>query len=312
MAFGRKKDPIVELERERNELVARRDVLEQKFDRAHAALAAATNERRTSLLDADLDDATAATRRDAVVRDARDRVEAIGDALQEIERKIADATTRLAELRTAAEQSENAREIRAAASPLADARNEAAAGLLKTLDTARALTAKVPVNVDFIPQLNSIAETFLAATGELLETAERHAAGVMNGSVPGARPPPPPLPEPPAPPIARVTIYALSPLRWKEREQTMTAPRYAWANPPRPVAALAVERGLAGLPDSEHVRRVIESFGVASGPGDPDQAIDLDRLDEPPAEQHAPSTTPEFIETIGATRTITIDAGRAQ
>ena len=27
MAFGRKKDPIVELERERNELVARRDVL---------------------------------------------------------------------------------------------------------------------------------------------------------------------------------------------------------------------------------------------------------------------------------------------
>ena len=111
MAFGRKKDPIVELERERNELVARRDVLEQKFDRAHAALAAATNEQRTSLLDADLDDATAATRRDAVVRDARDRVEATGDALQEIERKIADATTRLAELRTAAEQSENAREI---------------------------------------------------------------------------------------------------------------------------------------------------------------------------------------------------------
>ena len=89
----RKSSPISEAETALSDLTSRRDVVEQKFDRAHAALAAATNERRQALLDSDLDDATAAARRDGVVRDARDRVEAIGDALQEIERKIADATS---------------------------------------------------------------------------------------------------------------------------------------------------------------------------------------------------------------------------
>jgi predicted nucleic acid-binding Zn-ribbon protein len=102
-------------------------VVEQKFDRAHAALAAATNERRQALLDSDLDDATAAARRDGVVRDARDRVEAIGDALQEIERKIADATTKLAELRDRAERAELARAIEADVSVLAEARDAFAA-----------------------------------------------------------------------------------------------------------------------------------------------------------------------------------------
>jgi hypothetical protein len=62
-----------------------------------------------------------------VVRDARDRVEAIGDALQEIERKIADATTKLAELRDRAERAELARAIEADVSVLAEARDAFAA-----------------------------------------------------------------------------------------------------------------------------------------------------------------------------------------
>jgi predicted nucleic acid-binding Zn-ribbon protein len=123
----RKSSPISEAETALSDLTSRRDVVEQKFDRAHAALAAATNERRQALLDSDLDDATAAARRDDVVRDARDRVEAIGDALQEIERKIADATTKLAELRDRAERAELARAIEADVSVLAEARDAFAA-----------------------------------------------------------------------------------------------------------------------------------------------------------------------------------------
>jgi predicted nucleic acid-binding Zn-ribbon protein len=129
MALLRRKseNPVAALERDLSDLLARRDVVEQKFDQAHAALAAATNERRQALLDSDLDDATAAARRDGVVRDARDRVEAIGDALQEIERKIADATTKLAELRDRAERAELARAIEADVSVLAEARDAFAA-----------------------------------------------------------------------------------------------------------------------------------------------------------------------------------------
>jgi predicted nucleic acid-binding Zn-ribbon protein len=117
----RKSSPISEAETALSDLTSRRDVVEQKFDRAHAALAAATNERRQALLDSDLDDATAAARRDDVVRDARD------DALQEIERKIADATTKLAELRDRAERAELARAIEADVSVLAEARDAFAA-----------------------------------------------------------------------------------------------------------------------------------------------------------------------------------------
>jgi hypothetical protein len=97
MALLRRKseNPVAALERDLSDLLARRDVVEQKFDQAHAALAAATNERRQALLDSDLDDATAAARRDGVVRDARDAIEAIGDALSEIGTKIVNAQSRL-------------------------------------------------------------------------------------------------------------------------------------------------------------------------------------------------------------------------
>jgi hypothetical protein len=308
MAFGRKKDPIVELERERNDLVARRDVLEQKFDRAHAALAAATNERRTSLLDADLSDEEACRRRDQLCRDAKDRVEALGDATSQIGSKIADMEAKVVELRAEAEKSEHTREIRAAIAPLADARNEAAAGLRKTLDTARALAAKVPVNPDFIPQLNSIAETFLAATGELFETAERHAAGVMNGASLPVRPSPPPPSEPPVPEIDRLRIYTLANLKWCERGQVMTAPRYAWATPPRAVSETAIARNLADLPGRERTERLIAGFGVHNGPVPGDMCIDLDC--DPPAEEQPRALPPSFEERIGPVRPMQISVNR--
>jgi phage shock protein A len=109
----RKSDnPVDTIERERNDLVARREVLEQNFDRAHAVLAEATNERRTSLLDADLSDEEACRRRDQLCRDARDRVEALGDAISQIGSKISDAEAKLAGLRAEAEQQEHARAVR--------------------------------------------------------------------------------------------------------------------------------------------------------------------------------------------------------
>src|ERR1700737_5002815 len=92
---GKTKDPIDVIERELSDLVARRDVVEQKFDQAHAALAAAIDVRRTSLLDADLSDEEACRRRDQLCRDTRDQVEAFADALQQLELKINAAEERL-------------------------------------------------------------------------------------------------------------------------------------------------------------------------------------------------------------------------
>jgi hypothetical protein len=67
-----------------SDLVARRVALEAKLAEANVALREALDQRRQSLLDSDLSDETAAARRDQVCRDARDRVEALADALQQI------------------------------------------------------------------------------------------------------------------------------------------------------------------------------------------------------------------------------------
>jgi predicted nucleic acid-binding Zn-ribbon protein len=115
MALLRRKseNPVAALERDLSDLLARRDVVEQKFDQAHAALAAATNEQRQALLDSDLDDATAAARRDGVVRDARDAIEAIGDALSEIGTKIVNAQSRLVAARDCVEREQVVRQATA-------------------------------------------------------------------------------------------------------------------------------------------------------------------------------------------------------
>ena len=65
----RRNDPVNETERELSDLVARRGALEQKAAQAKTALAAALDQRRQTLLDSDLSDEAAASRRDAEVRD---------------------------------------------------------------------------------------------------------------------------------------------------------------------------------------------------------------------------------------------------
>jgi hypothetical protein len=322
MALLRRKseNPIAALERELSDLTSRRDALDARLATAAGELAQAFDQRRQSLLDSDLSDEIASARRDATCRAAQDRHGSLVDALAAIGAKVADVETVLIAARDHAAREVVARAVTADADALAAAAATFSEAGAKLISAAQAVVARVPtINPQFASELASVVQTIpAAAISELLDAARSHSAQVAAGSAPPRRPVPPPAPEPPAERVERATIFALSPLRWVEGAQTVLAPQYGWASPPKHLAELAVERGLAGPRDSEHVRRVIESFGVASGPGpgEPERAIDLDSLadDRPATEQPAegqPRTPPMFEERIGQPRQILVDGPRA-
>ena len=311
--------PLAALEREVSDLVARRVALEGKLAETNGALREALDQRRQSLLDSDLDDATAAARRDLLVRDGRDRVEALGDALAQLGTKIADAEQRLGELRDRAEREQIAAAVRAATAELETARaefNEVAVKLVGMMQAVAACTANV--QPDLLPQISAfiISEVPTAVDG-LIGHARAYAAQTESGHAPIHRPAAPPPAELPEPAIERMRVYTLVALRWKEREQVRTAARYTYAEPPRALAERAIGRNLADLPDSDRAKNLIQSFGLIHSPAHPDDCADLESLDQPaPAESSSPTFSrpqlPEGMqERIGPARTGVISVNRA-
>ena len=196
MALLRRKseNPVAALERDLSDLLARRDVVEQKFDQAHAALAAATNERRQALLDSDLDDATAAARRDGVVRDARDAIEAIGDALSEIGTKIVNAQSRLVAARDCVERGQVVRQATAeveALTSVLESFREVSARLTAAIEP---LATRISSAADFLPRTQLLLSDIATVSAAL---GRSFAARTEAGSEPLHRPAPPaPMPEP--------------------------------------------------------------------------------------------------------------------
>jgi predicted nucleic acid-binding Zn-ribbon protein len=207
-------NPVAALERDLSDLLARRDVVEQKFDQAHAALAAATNERRQALLDSDLDDATAAARRDGVVRDARDAIEAIGDALSEIGTKIVNAQSRLVAARDCVEREQVVRQATAeveALTSVPESFREVSARLTAAIAP---LATRISSAADFLSRTQLLLSDIATVSAALAEEGRSFAARTEAGSEPLHRPAPPaPMPEP-APvllEIERERVYCLAP-----------------------------------------------------------------------------------------------------
>ncbi|HEY4861530.1 MAG TPA: hypothetical protein VII14_16530 [Xanthobacteraceae bacterium] len=120
------------------------------------------------MLDADLSDEEACCRRDQLCRDTRDRVEALGDAISEIERKIADVESRLLAARDAAERAELARPVTANADALVAASAGFADASGNVLPLIDALVAKLPgVAADFVPRFRMLMGELPAAVNQV-------------------------------------------------------------------------------------------------------------------------------------------------
>jgi chromosome segregation ATPase len=168
--FKRKSSDVATLERELSDLTSRREVLEQKFDWAHAALAAARDQRRTVLLETDMTDELAVKHRDENVRTAADQVEALADALAAIGIKIGDATTKLAELHDRAEREQVARQ--------ATAEVEA---LTSVLEGFREISARLTAAIEPLATRISSAADFLPRTQLLLSDIATVSAAPRRG-----------------------------------------------------------------------------------------------------------------------------------
>jgi predicted nucleic acid-binding Zn-ribbon protein len=257
MALLRRKSetPVATLERDLSNLTTRREALSQKLATARTALAIASNERRMAMLDADLDDETAATRRDSFVRDARDQVEALADAVVEINSRISDAETKLASARDHAERAELAAGVRADADVLHDSALELAAVGIKVEAALNAIASRVPLAPDFVPRVCAYLHDLPEAVDQAVGTAAEY-ANQISGGAPIHRAAPAPAPAPVVEPIERMQIYTLQNLSWREGAQTFTRPRYAWATPPRHLAIAACERNLADVPGSVRTEKL--------------------------------------------------------
>jgi chromosome segregation ATPase len=141
--LGKRKpdNPVLVLEHELNALMARRTEFEQKLA---AAVEAATNARRQSLLDADSSDEDASRRRDSAVHSARDQVEALADALREIGARIAAAEQRLASAREESERRELAALVRQEADALDRVRGEFSEVASRLVTAMQATCARTP------------------------------------------------------------------------------------------------------------------------------------------------------------------------
>ena len=309
MALLRRKpeDPIAALERELSDLTSRRNVLDRRLATAASDLAQAFDQRRQALLDSDLSDEAASARRDAACHAAQDRHNSTVDALGLINGKISDVQTQLIAARDHAERSESASAIRAASTHVTDARDEASASLRHALDAAKALASTMPVNPDLVPQLNALAETFLAAVAGLVDSARSFAAQTESGHAPMHRPSPPAPETIPLPPIERQRVFTLNAIRWAENGQVRTCGKYNWIDLPKDRVAGAIERGFVDLADAERTRRMIETFGALySAPPHPSDCIDIDHVEPPLSEQ---TLSQGFIETVGVPRIGTIGVG---
>lgn len=292
--LGRRKpsdNPTLALERELGELTSRRAVLETKLVEAAAAMVAATDARRQALLDADLSDEAAASRRDQDVRTTQDRHASLADALQALAAKISAAEARLGEERDRSER----REIAALAQQEADAldrvREEFGEVAARLVTTMQATCARVPnVAPDLLPRVSAIIVSDLPiALAELVAGVRSYALRIESGHAPLIRPLPPPPELPPAPPLERRRAYCLVPLRWREGEQVVAAGRYSFADMPKAIAERAVAGNFADWPDAERTRKTMEGFGVVNAAPPPaDLCVDLDALDRPMPAQALP------------------------
>jgi hypothetical protein len=315
MAFlKRKASGEKALEAELIDLINRRELLQQKLATARTALAAASNERRMSLLDASLDDETAANRRDTAVRDAKDAIESLSDALAALGEKISDREVKLADLRDRAEREAVARQATAEVEALVSVVEKFREVSTRLTAAIEPLATRISSAADFLPRTQLLLSDIATVSAQLADEGRSYAAQVESGHKPLHHAPIMHAPEPAAP-VERLQVYVRTPIKWREGAQTMMAARYTFADPPKSVAELALARGLASLPDAEITRLTIDGFGVRHEVTSPEMCLDLDALLAPPAtelpaEGQPHMLPPGFVETVGQPRTITIDANR--
>jgi hypothetical protein len=305
MALFKPKNPATGIERELENLRYRKSQLHSLLVAAETRLGEVLDERRRSLLEADLDKVGGERERvRALIDRHRDERDSAIDAIATIDQKLADCETRLAQERDKGarkrEADKRSEEVDKARMELSEYRSANA----RMIDALRPLAGIVPAALAALENLQRLGHELAIGVELALAESESYVTMMRDGGAPirTELAPPPAPPQPPK--VERLTVVCLAPSKWREASgEIRSAGRLCEADPPRAIADRALQLHNAILPNSAEHLRLRETEPV-------DHAPQLERdcfwLDQPkpqskPAEPHA--TTPVVHSGLPGART---------
>jgi hypothetical protein len=273
--FFKTKKPIETRRQQRDALAARLSSAEADVATAREACTPAAVEGAT---DAEL------AKVEFAKRQAEDRVQSLTSALQAFDAEI--------EAQAAAEQRAADQKVReATARELCGRADRIEKNLAPFLAAVRICQADVelarPVTgeIGLFDLYKRLINEMPAAHALIASEMRGRAAETIAGHAPATLP----VPEvviPPAAPIPRQSIFALQNLKWRNPvrpQEFELAERFSIVNVPAPLAAKALENGIAIPPDDERVAKL--KYNRKGGPPIPEKCVDLNtgELPKPPS-----------------------------
>jgi hypothetical protein len=298
MGLLSRKPALSEIECQRENLLHRKAALEAQRVAAERRLDEAVANRRTQLLESDLDNGQSAKN---IVGRLRDEKDAITDALAAIDLKLTDVEQRLRQDadRSAREKaSERCQEQIAAARLVADrfaTALEEATTVMQGL-TNLSLTANTTAS-----SLKIFGDQLRLGIAQGIAESENYRVRMLAGNVPvvGEAKPVVTVPVPPAPVVARRLIYLHENAKWIENGVTRTAGKWSQANPPEEFAAKAISLGVADDFHAARAEKLREIHGMPFSFPHPSQCVCLE-TGQWPAPDNGEETAAAAIEYVGA------------
>jgi hypothetical protein len=277
MGLFRAKNGVADAEKEIDGLKTRRKALLAQHQTATAALARAKEDRRTRLLESDLDAAGADREKvKGLVLRLADELDAVADALATVDGKLADAEGKLlaerergkrdAERQRRQEQLDAARAARNEFKEVAARMVEA----LAPLTSVGVMSAAAHTNLAYLA--GELDKGLTAAFDEVAQYISMVSAGTVEIKIE----PPVPHAPPSAPAIERMPIFLRAPSRWREADgEVVTAGPHCTVSPPVDVARAALQFNHAVEVDSETARALRAQMDPDYGWWAADRCCDL-------------------------------------
>jgi hypothetical protein len=244
----RTKSIIEQTETEIAGLRQRRDVLSAKLSETGLGIEQAIADRRARLVEGNPDDQAAPDH----VAVARDRRDALTDALDIVDRQIAEAATRLDAARDRARREVAARELNGVTDELTKVADELAGVIAKVPAALGAVLDRLPQAVVSKSHTEMFANEVVAALRMVVSESRSYAAQIVSGAAQICEPSPQPV-NPPTSAVERLEIFPLQASKWVEADgSVVTTGRHTTISPPAPIARAALANGTALDPLSDN------------------------------------------------------------
>jgi hypothetical protein len=241
--LSRRKNVLDGLTAELESLQHRKSQLTALLSAAEQRLAEATQDRQAKLLESELANGPPIEVPVFRFTDERDAVVA---ALAAVDSKLLDAQASVDRERDRVQRETGSKELAVVVEGLTRIHGELAAVSSKVAPAIAAVLAKLPAPHPVSPErVKAFLDGVLEAAQTVVREGQSHAARLISGDAQVVSQVSEPM-TPPTPKIERREVFLLGPSRWTEPNgETLTSGTHTTCSPPAPIAARALELGLA-------------------------------------------------------------------